>query len=81
MEHLNESKDMSCENIKLEPAVNGFILSYVAKIKDVGSGPYDSMKYVEKEEVFTAKEGSKALARMAALYKAAGGEMEGMEDD
>jgi hypothetical protein len=39
------------------------------------------MQYKEVKEVFTSKEANKAIARVAELYKTAGGEMEMEEEE
>jgi hypothetical protein len=72
---------MDCESIMLKPAKNGFIVCYREKYKSPTAGPYDSMQYKEVKEVFTSKESNKAIARVAELYKKAGGEMEGEEEE
>lgn len=68
-------------SIYLEPCENGFILCWEKKIQlpGCGCGPYDGrMKWCNEKEVFTAKEGSKALARMMEIFKMSGEEMEEM---
>jgi len=72
---------MDCESVMLKPAKNGFIVCYCEKYKAPGSGPYDQMQYKEVKEVFTSKEANKAIARVAELYKTAGGEMEMEEEE
>ena len=57
-------KPNECSNPSLTRAENGYILSYEEKIP---RGEFDyRMEYCK--EVFTAKEGAKALARLDEIY-------------
>ena len=71
-------EEINSGSIKLRPCENGWILSWSSccTVPGPSGSPYDSRtKYSDDEEVFKAGEGTKALKRMAELYKMSGEEM------
>jgi len=58
---------MKYECIKIVPAENGFILSYMER-KPMSNEAYCNTIMDDCQEVFKENEGSKALARMRELY-------------
>lgn len=65
------------DSIWLEPCENGFILCWTVCTAMPRNGScYDMCNtYCTEKEVFTAKEGAKAIARMQEIYKSSGEEM------
>lgn len=63
---MEDIKQNECSNASLTRADNGYILTYEEKIP---RGQFDYY-YETCKEVFTAKEGAKALARLDEVYGA-----------
>ena len=70
---LDKSKT-SIYYLRMEPASNGFIISYSERVEKPGKGQFDNCQYLDRKEVFDVDDGDqeendleKAFARFKEL--------------